>query len=126
MMYLLKLLPKIVLYFNVVVPKKPPEIIHMHAPDNSSVSLNWTGLSDKHWQGALQGYKILYQEAKSDATIPYNVSMKHGADTSTVIKDLKPGTWYILRILAFNVYGDGPLSAPVDVATQEATAGEIL
>ena len=122
-MYLLKLSAEIVLCFNVAVPNRPPEIINMH-PDNSSVSLKWTGLSDKDWQGALQGYKILYQEANT--TIPYNVSVKHGADTNTVIKDLKPGTWYVLRILAFNVYGDGPLSVPVDIATQGATAGEFF
>lgn len=95
----------------------------MHA-GNSSVSLTWTGLSGEDWQGAMQGYKILYREV--NVTFPYNVSVKHGAETTSMIKDLKPGTWYALRILAFNVYGDGPLSAVVDIATQEATEGEFL
>ena len=108
----------------ILVPDGKIKITNTHAPDNSSISVTWTGLSEKEFQGAPQGYKILYKETNDMA--PCKVLATYGVATSTVIKDLKPGMKYTLRVLAFNVYGDGRPSAAVNVTTQGSSVGKFF
>ena len=82
--------------------------------------MTWTGLPEEKSQGALQGYKILYKATSVES--PYKAFVTYGAVTSVLIKDLRPSTQYILMVFAFNVYGDGRHSQPVNVTTQGNSA----
>ena len=82
--------------------------------------MTWTGLPEEESQGVLQGYKILYKATSVES--PYKAFVMYGAVTSVLIKDLRPSTQYILMVFAFNVYGDGRHSQPVNVTTQGNSA----
>ena len=99
----------------VTVPNKSPQLISAHARDNSSINVTWTGLREEDFQGASQGYKVLYK--KTDSAGNYDVLTEYGPSYTTVIQNLLPGTWYTIRVLAFNVHGDGVPSEPVSVTT---------
>ena len=99
----------------VTVPNKSPQLISAHARDNSSINVTWTGLREEDFQGASQGYKVLYK--KTDSAVNYDVLTEYGPSYTTVIQNLLPGTWYTIRVLAFNVHGDGVPSEPVNVTT---------
>ncbi|RMX55337.1 hypothetical protein pdam_00019117, partial [Pocillopora damicornis] len=102
------------------VPDGNVRIIDAHAPNSTCVSVTWTGLPEEKSQGALQGYKILYKATSVES--PYKAFVTYGAVTSVLIKDLRPSTQYILMVFAFNVYGDGRHSQPVNVTTQGNSA----
>ena len=106
------------------MPNKAPQIITAQVLANSSISLNWTGLSDEDFQGASQGYKIIYKERNS--TLNYEVQTEYGSTHTTVVYNLQPDKSYTFRVLAFNVYGDGPPGAAVNVTIQEQTSEIIL
>ena len=99
----------------VTVPNKSPQVISAHARDNSSINVTWTGLREEDFQGASQGYKVLYK--KTDSAVNYDVLTEYGPSYTTVIQSLLPGTWYTIRVLAFNVHGDGVPSEPANVTT---------
>ena len=101
------------------MPKRAPQIITVRALNNSVINVTWDALSKQDFQGAAQGYKILYKEMNS--TAKYEVLTEYGAIYTTVIGNLKSGTWYTIRVLAFNVYGDGPPGAVANVETQGET-----
>ena len=109
----------LIFFFNVAVPKRAPQIITVRALNNSFINVTWDALSKQDFQGAAQGYKILYKEMNS--TAKYEVLTEYGAIYTTVVGNLKSGTWYTVRVLAFNVYGDGPPGAVANVETQGET-----
>lgn len=66
-----------------------------------------------------QGYKVYY--ALSPAELPVSLWTVHQVDNPqlTTITNLMTNRTYTISVLAFTSIGDGPLSEPIQVKTQQ-------
>ena len=81
------------------------------------MEVTWTGIPFNSFAGAPQGYKVVYYENTSAHALIYRHVFAPGLVHTTRIEGLRINTFYLMRVLAVNVFADGPLSDPISVKT---------
>ncbi|XP_066491387.1 receptor-type tyrosine-protein phosphatase S isoform X2 [Tiliqua scincoides] len=73
--------------------------------------------------GQIRGYRVYYT---MEADQPVSNWQKHNVDDSllTTVSSLLEDETYTVRVLAFTSVGDGPLSDPIQVKTQQGVPGQ--
>ncbi|XP_057300557.1 uncharacterized protein LOC130633755 isoform X2 [Hydractinia symbiolongicarpus] len=99
------------------VPTGPPSNIHVVSTYPTSFNVSWSEVDITLQNGNIQGYLLFYRE-KFKPSDPYEVygSVLYWAE----ITGLKPGTVYVIRLLAFTAAGNGVASNLMGVKTLEA------
>lgn len=123
------------------VPGEPPGFVSVTPHTTSSVLIQWQPPRDESLNGLLQGYRIYYRELEyeaASATEPKTLktpsalrteltaqsSFKTVNSSSTLttyeLTHLKKYRRYEVLLTAFNIVGESPASAPVEVFVGEA------
>uniref|UniRef100_A0A671F772 Sidekick cell adhesion molecule 1 n=1 Tax=Rhinolophus ferrumequinum TaxID=59479 RepID=A0A671F772_RHIFE len=123
------------------VPGEPPSFVSVTPHTTSSVLIQWQPPRDESLNGLLQGYRIYYRELEyeaASATEPKTLktpsalrtvltaqsSFKTVNSSSTLttyeLTHLKKYRRYEVLLTAYNIIGESPASAPVEVFVGEA------
>ncbi|XP_032182931.1 protein sidekick-1 isoform X1 [Mustela erminea] len=123
------------------VPGEPPSFISVTPHTTSSVLIQWRPPRDESLNGLLQGYRIYYRELESEASsatvsktlktpsalraeLTAQSSFKTVNSSSTLttyeLTRLKRYRRYEVILTAYNIIGESPASAPVEVFVGEA------
>ncbi|XP_027468741.2 protein sidekick-1 isoform X3 [Zalophus californianus] len=122
------------------VPGEPPSFVSVTPHTTSSVLIQWRPPRDESLNGLLQGYRIYYRELESEAAsatvsktlkTPSALRAELAAQSSfkTVnsstlttyeLTRLKKYRRYEVILTAYNIIGESPASAPVEVFVGEA------
>ena len=90
------------------------------ALDSRRLEASWSPPPADTQNGELQGYRVRYMEAASEAsTATAPVVTVPASQHSYVLQDLKKWTQYKLWVAAFTRKGDGPFSDVIIVQTDE-------
>ena len=102
--------------FNSVEPSASPEGVTGHNSSSTSILVQWNDVKQDEQNGNITGYKVMYKAlpSGSDETETVNAPTKQ-----LNISGLNEFTDYSIRVLAFTVKGDGPLSSAITVRTDE-------
>ena len=101
---------------NSLEPSASPEGVTGHNSSSTSILVQWNDVKQDEQNGNITGYKVMYKAlpSGSDETETVNASTKQ-----LNISGLNEFTDYSIRVLAFTVIGDGPLSSAITVRTDE-------
>uniref|UniRef100_A0A673TFD6 Sidekick cell adhesion molecule 1 n=1 Tax=Suricata suricatta TaxID=37032 RepID=A0A673TFD6_SURSU len=123
------------------VPGEPPSSVSVTPHTTSSVLIQWRPPRDESLNGLLQGYRIYYRELESEAPsataskvlqspsalraeLTAQSSFKTVNSSSTLttyeLTHLKKYRRYEVILTAYNIMGESPASAPVEVFVGEA------
>uniref|UniRef100_A0ABI7WIF8 Sidekick cell adhesion molecule 1 n=1 Tax=Felis catus TaxID=9685 RepID=A0ABI7WIF8_FELCA len=123
------------------VPGEPPSSVSVTPHTTSSVLIQWQPPRDESLNGLLQGYRIYYRELESEASaatasktlktpsalraeLTAQSSFKTVNSSSTLttyeLTHLKKYRRYEVVLTAYNIIGESPASAPVEVFVGEA------
>uniref|UniRef100_A0A8C0NHP9 Sidekick cell adhesion molecule 1 n=1 Tax=Canis lupus familiaris TaxID=9615 RepID=A0A8C0NHP9_CANLF len=103
------------------VPGEPPSFISVTPHTTSSVLIQWRPPRDESLNGLLQGYRIYYRELESEASAPtVSKTLKTPSALRAELTDLKKYRRYEVILTAYNIIGESPASAPVEVFVGEA------
>ncbi|XP_073071061.1 protein sidekick-1 isoform X2 [Manis javanica] len=123
------------------VPGEPPSFISVTPHTTSSVLIQWQPPRDETLNGLLQGYRIYYRELEYEAaSVPETKTLKtplalraeltaqssfktvNSSSTLTTyeLTHLKRYRRYEVLMTAYNIIGESPSSAPVEVFVGEA------
>ncbi|VFV22790.1 Hypothetical predicted protein [Lynx pardinus] len=123
------------------VPGEPPSSVSVTPHTTSSVLIQWQPPRDESLNGLLQGYRIYYRELESEASsatasktlktpsalraeLTAQSSFKTVNSSSTLttyeLTHLKKYRRYEVILTAYNIIGESPASAPVEVFVGEA------
>ena len=103
-------------------PSSSPQSVQASSKNSTSVSVSWAAVSKDHRNGIIKGYKVIYQALPDgkNAIRFINISNKHqDKEQDITLGDLVKFTSYSVRVLAFTVVGEGPLSKVKIVKTQQ-------
>ncbi|XP_046331627.2 contactin-like [Haliotis rufescens] len=89
-----------------------PRYVEIHSHSSDSVYVAWQGVSTGLAEETLLGYKMRYWEA-SENILTAKDAETLGKETHGIIRGVKKGIIYRLRVLAYNWGGDGKKSPPV-------------
>lgn len=100
-----------------LVPGSPPINVRARPVSSSTVVVQWD--EPLMANGIIRGYKVYY--TLSPAELPVSLWTVHQVDNSqlTTITNLMTNRTYTISVLAFTSVGDGPLSEPIQVKTQQ-------
>ncbi|ELR62536.1 Protein sidekick-1, partial [Bos mutus] len=125
------------------VPGEPPRSVSVTPRTTSSVLIQWQPPRDESLNGLLQGYRIYYREleyeaapatesktlktpsalrAELTAQSSFKTVNSSSTETTYELTHLKKYRRYEVVLTAYNVIGEGPASAPVEVFVGEAGA----
>ncbi|XP_039082013.1 protein sidekick-1 isoform X2 [Hyaena hyaena] len=123
------------------VPGEPPSSVSVTPHTTSSVLIQWRPPRDESLNGLLQGYRIYYRELESEAssvtasktlktpsalraelTAQSSFQTVNSSSTLTTyeLTHLKKYRRYEVILTAYNIIGESPASAPVEVFVGEA------
>ncbi|XP_012587400.1 PREDICTED: protein sidekick-1 isoform X1 [Condylura cristata] len=123
------------------VPGEPPSFVSVTPHTTSSVLIQWQPPRDESLNGLLQGYRIYYRELEAEAAsgseyktlqtpsalraeLTAQSSFKTVNSSSTLttyeLTHLKKYRRYEVVMTAYNIIGESPASAPVEVFVGEA------
>uniref|UniRef100_A0A8C4MT64 Sidekick cell adhesion molecule 1 n=1 Tax=Equus asinus TaxID=9793 RepID=A0A8C4MT64_EQUAS len=112
------------------VPGEPPSFISVTPHTTSSVLIQWQPPRDESLNGLLQGYRIYYRELEYEARtrlprgVPTGHFLREGAGPGLMhlrrLADLRKYRRYEVVMTAYNIIGESPASAPVEVFVGEA------
>lgn len=103
-------------------PSSSPQSVQASSKNSTSVSVSWAAVGKDHRNGIIKGYKVIYQALPDgkNAIRFINISNKHQEKEQDItLGDLVKFTNYSVRVLAFTVVGEGPLSKVKIVQTQQ-------
>ncbi|XP_022247937.1 tyrosine-protein phosphatase Lar-like isoform X3 [Limulus polyphemus] len=107
------------------LPGAPPQHIHGSAVSSRSLRITWLPPPVDQQNGQITYYKIKYLKASTSNDPKKARQIQTGPDErSFIIDGLEKWTKYYIWVLAGTVVGDGPLSAPLIVQTDEDVPGE--
>ncbi|TRY81509.1 hypothetical protein DNTS_009917, partial [Danionella cerebrum] len=104
------------------VPDEAPVILNIKPSTTTSVIVQWQPPADKTINGILVGYRVYYRELPNESS-PDESKNVHSSNESTFssdFKELSKYKRYVVIMTAFNVVGESPPSAPVEVFVGEA------
>ncbi|XP_030646363.1 LOW QUALITY PROTEIN: protein sidekick-1 [Chanos chanos] len=121
------------------VPDEPPVIQAVRPSTTTSVLVQWLPPKDESVNGVLVGYRLYYRELQYDSTPPESKKTINGSSSradltakSTVktvsdpsltefeLTQLQKYRRYEIVMTAYNIIGESPASAPVEVFVGEA------
>uniref|UniRef100_A0A4W2DYC3 Uncharacterized protein n=1 Tax=Bos indicus x Bos taurus TaxID=30522 RepID=A0A4W2DYC3_BOBOX len=107
------------------VPGEPPRSVSVTPRTTSSVLIQWQPPRDESLNGLLQGYRIYYRELEYEAApATESKTLKTPSALRAELTDLKKYRRYEVVLTAYNVIGEGPASAPVEVFVGEAAPAQ--
>uniref|UniRef100_A0A8C6E6Y3 Sidekick cell adhesion molecule 1 n=1 Tax=Moschus moschiferus TaxID=68415 RepID=A0A8C6E6Y3_MOSMO len=107
------------------VPGEAPRSVSVTPRTTSSVLIQWQPPRDESLNGLLQGYRIYYRELEYEAAPATESKMpKMPSALRAELTDLKKYRRYEVVLTAYNVIGEGPASAPVEVFVGEAAPAQ--
>ncbi|XP_070951518.1 protein sidekick-1 isoform X3 [Macaca nemestrina] len=103
------------------VPGEPPGSVSATPHTTSSVLIQWQPPRDESLNGLLQGYRIYYRELEYEAGSGTEAkTLKSPIALRAELTDLKKYRRYEVIMTAYNIIGESPASAPVEVFVGEA------
>ncbi|XP_028913332.1 protein sidekick-1 isoform X2 [Ornithorhynchus anatinus] len=103
------------------VPGEPPSSISVTPHTTSSVLIQWKPPRDKSLNGLLVGYRIYYRELDYETgSGPESKTVTNPSALRAEISHLKKYKKYEVIMTAYNIIGESPASAPVEVFVGEA------
>ncbi|KAK3612593.1 hypothetical protein CHS0354_042101 [Potamilus streckersoni] len=107
------------------VPSAAPQAVSGKSINSRSVEVTWKPPPPDKQNGRIVGYKILFVENSSRSTEKdAQVEDVASEARSVLLQSLSTWTVYKIWVLAFTSVGDGPLSEPIWVRTDEDVPGE--
>uniref|UniRef100_A0A8D0CKB7 Sidekick cell adhesion molecule 1 n=1 Tax=Scleropages formosus TaxID=113540 RepID=A0A8D0CKB7_SCLFO len=100
-------------------PSMAPQNIVVNALSSTQLEVLWEAPPVETQNGNIQGYKIHYWE-KDSLNEMEKVKILFLPETTVRLKNLTSYTYYLVRLLAFNAAGEGPLSNPRGERTLQA------
>ena len=103
-------------------PSSSPQSVQASAKNSTSVSVSWAAVVNKHRNGIIKGYKVIYQALPGGKNVTRFVNISdenQETEQDITLGDLVKFTNYTIRVLAFTVVGDGPPSEVKIVQTQQ-------
>lgn len=102
-------------------PGSAPKNVQVRPLSSSTMVIQWEEPETPN--GQVTGYKIFYT---TDPSQPLQSWHSHMMDNShlTTISELTPHTVYTIRVQAYTSVGPGPISAPVQVKTQQGVPSQ--
>ena len=101
-----------------VVPSLPPQNLWANNISSTTLITKWNPVPLGFVHGRLRGYRVLYKE-KNNPSAQYTIITVPPGIRMQTISNLRKFTYYTIRVLAFTVKGDGALSPPMNVTTDE-------
>ncbi|XP_078354628.1 uncharacterized protein LOC144639220 isoform X2 [Oculina patagonica] len=112
-------------------PDLPPQ--NITATENtkqSSITVRWKPIPERQQNGKILGYKLTFKTMSAIGQLKKPVEQEtdqwprfetivHGNVYFVVLRDVRPFTWYCIKMLAFTRKGDGAESSCVFIRTQE-------
>ncbi|XP_057170964.1 protein sidekick-1 isoform X2 [Ursus arctos] len=103
------------------VPGEPPSFVSVTPHTTSSVLIQWRPPRDESLNGLLQGYRIYYRELESEtSSATVSKTLKTPSALRAELAGLKKYRRYEVILTAYNIIGESPASAPVEVFVGEA------
>ncbi|XP_012587401.1 PREDICTED: protein sidekick-1 isoform X2 [Condylura cristata] len=103
------------------VPGEPPSFVSVTPHTTSSVLIQWQPPRDESLNGLLQGYRIYYRELEAEAASGSEYkTLQTPSALRAELTDLKKYRRYEVVMTAYNIIGESPASAPVEVFVGEA------
>ncbi|XP_060088874.1 receptor-type tyrosine-protein phosphatase S isoform X15 [Heteronotia binoei] len=102
-------------------PASAPRNVQGRMLSSSTMIIQWDEPEEPN--GQIRGYRVYYTMEPDQ---PVSNWQKHNVDDSllTTVSSLLEGETYTVRVLAFTSVGDGPLSDPIQVKTQQGVPGQ--
>ncbi|XP_052129243.1 cell adhesion molecule Dscam2-like isoform X3 [Frankliniella occidentalis] len=101
------------------VPGAPPQDIRCKAHGPQSLSVEWQAPPVLQQHGALQGYRVYYENVEEWPPGTIEADTKVVADTRAELHGLQRFSNYSVRVWAFTRVGDGVRSKPIYCVTEE-------
>ncbi|KAJ6659787.1 hypothetical protein lerEdw1_018503 [Lerista edwardsae] len=104
------------------VPAEPPNSVSVTPHTTSSVLVQWQPPKVESLNGLLLGYRIYYRELEyeSAGAGPESKAVKNPSAMRAELAQLKKYKRYEVLMTAYNIVGESPASAPVEVFVGEA------
>nr|KAF6347352.1 sidekick cell adhesion molecule 1 [Pipistrellus kuhlii] len=103
------------------VPGEPPSSVSVTPHTTSSVLVQWQPPSDESLNGLLQGYRIYYRALEPEgAAGPEAAALRTPSASRSELTELRKYRRYEVILTAYNVVGEGPATAPLEVFVGEA------
>ncbi|KAL3869070.1 hypothetical protein ACJMK2_041796, partial [Sinanodonta woodiana] len=107
------------------VPSAPPQAVSGKPINSRSIEVTWKPPPPDQQNGRIIGYKILFVENSTRSTEKDAKIEDVASDARSVfLQSLSTWTAYKIWVLAYTSVGDGPLSHPIVVRTDEDVPGE--
>ena len=94
----------IVLLFK--APSKAPDLVATRNVSSTSLVLEWSHLSEEHFQGKPIGYFVTYHTVGSDDN--ENVAWENFSTNTTKLTNMTVYTMYVIEVSAVSSGGIGP------------------
>ncbi|XP_069359160.1 tyrosine-protein phosphatase Lar isoform X6 [Maniola hyperantus] len=102
-------------------PGSAPRNVQVRPLSSSTMVIQWDEPETPN--GQVTGYKIFYTSDPSQSLQSWHSQMMDNNHLTT-ISELTPHTVYTIRVQAFTSVGPGPISAPVQVKTQQGVPSQ--
>ncbi|KAM3960723.1 tyrosine-protein phosphatase Lar-like [Aphomia sociella] len=102
-------------------PGSAPKNVLVRPLSSSTMVIQWDEPETPN--GQITGYKIFYTTDPSQQLQSWHSQMMDNSHLTT-ISELTPHTVYTIRVQAFTSVGPGPISAPVQVKTQQGVPSQ--
>ncbi|KAF9811377.1 hypothetical protein SFRURICE_002746 [Spodoptera frugiperda] len=102
-------------------PGSAPRNVQVRPLSSSTMVIQWDEPETPN--GQVTGYKIYYTTDPSQPMQSWHSQMMDNSHLTT-ISELTPHTVYTIRVQAFTSVGPGPMSAPVQVKTQQGVPSQ--
>ncbi|XP_061378118.1 tyrosine-protein phosphatase Lar isoform X3 [Danaus plexippus] len=102
-------------------PGSAPRNVQVRPLSSSTMVIQWDEPETPN--GQVTGYKIYYTSDSSQSLQSWHSQMVDNNHLTT-ISELTPHTVYTIRVQAFTSVGPGPISAPVQVKTQQGVPSQ--
>ncbi|XP_029470488.1 receptor-type tyrosine-protein phosphatase S isoform X25 [Rhinatrema bivittatum] len=102
-------------------PASAPRNVQARMLSSTTMIIQWEEPVEPN--GQIRGYRVYYT---MEPDHPVSNWLKHNVDDSllTTVSSLVEDETYSVRVLAFTSVGDGPLSDPIQVKTQQGVPGQ--
>ncbi|XP_068726160.1 phosphatidylinositol phosphatase PTPRQ-like [Montipora capricornis] len=98
------------------VPSAPPNFLQGYNTSSTSIFVSWGEVPVDDQNGVILSYTVTYQALPSGPELTRTVS---ATTNNTTLEDLSEFTYYNITVFASTIKGDGTISAPNTVRTDE-------
>ncbi|MGH0121483.1 UNVERIFIED_CONTAM: hypothetical protein FKN15_023781 [Acipenser sinensis] len=102
------------------VPDEPPVILAVTPHTTSSILVQWQRPKEESLNGVLVGYRIYYRELPYESGQPKSKTAANPSALQMDRTELNKYKRYEIVMTAYNIIGESPMSAPLEVFVGEA------